>query len=88
MVGVGSGTCTESCNDSYQTAVPGFADGLRQEWHRVQIDFADLHQLGFGRSEPWDPTTAISLQWSVTAYNATVQNEPFQFCVDQVELVP
>jgi hypothetical protein len=89
IVGVGSGTCTgASCNDSYQVPVPGFPSGASNDWDRKEVSFASLTQLGFGSREPWDPSTAISLQWTVSALDESVAGDVFQLCVDQVQLLP
>ena len=88
MVGVGSGTCTASCNDAYQIPVPGFTSGASHDWERKEVSFASLTQMGYGTPEPWDPSTAISLQWNVSAAVDTAAGDQFQVCVDQVQLLP
>jgi hypothetical protein len=79
------GTCTANCFDAYMAPL----SPLPNTWQRIEIPFLTLRQQGFGPSEPWDPTTVISFQWTVSAASSSIlAPEPFALCVDQVELIP
>ncbi len=81
-----SGTCTEDCYDHYNVVLPDM-DG---DWHSIDLFFPGgtgtpvFAQEGWSGIEvPWDPTTAIGVQFVVK------QDTPaFEIWIDQVELIP